>query len=209
MIAGAGRTVGVPGAIPRVRVWGGGWGDGGCGRRGKDRDGIDIAGFDGDVVVPHIAAFIDVVKSAVRAAAKDLGAFAHYQRVHRRVVDHAGAVTAVGVYADMDDGDRWRGRRAGGGNCAAWCDARRGRGRWGSVTAAQGFKCLGNGCGNGRVSARGQRGLGQGGLNELFSAEGGGGVFAIEPLWPGLTVSFLTFIFVHSISVRSAVMYEQ
>jgi len=46
-------------------------------------------------------------------------------------------------------------------------------------------------------------------LWKVAASYGAGGVFAIEPLWPGLTVSFLTFIFVHSISVRSAVMHEQ
>jgi len=46
-------------------------------------------------------------------------------------------------------------------------------------------------------------------LWKVAASYGAGGVFAIEPLWPGLAVSFLTFIFVHSISVRSAVAYEQ
>lgn len=36
-----------------------------------------------------------------------------------------------------------------------------------------------------------------------------GGVFAIDPLWPGLAVSFLTFGLMQSISARGAVAHEQ
>jgi Na+/pantothenate symporter len=36
-----------------------------------------------------------------------------------------------------------------------------------------------------------------------------GDIFAIDPLWPGLAVSFLTFVLLQSISARSAVALEQ
>jgi SSS family solute:Na+ symporter len=35
------------------------------------------------------------------------------------------------------------------------------------------------------------------------------GIFTIEPLWPGLLVSAVTFLFVHRVSVRSVVADER
>jgi len=44
---------------------------------------------------------------------------------------------------------------------------------------------------------------------EIASSAGINGIFSIEPLWPGLVVSLLTFVFVHAISAREKLAHEQ
>ncbi len=46
-------------------------------------------------------------------------------------------------------------------------------------------------------------------LWKVAASYGMDGIFAIEPLWPGLVVSSLTFVFVHAMSVRTELAHEQ